>query len=418
MFGRFLFNGIVLLQAFKPLLSPAVAQSTSSTASATPVTTTALAGTDTPTHHWKDDRPDPYVCEYLGENDCWQPTVVEAGPPYMGFDRPRAARSKTCVVQASNDPTGNDAPAIIQAFTECRENAHIIFENTTYYVASVMNTTGLRNVDVEVRGTLSWNNSNIDYWLNNSLPVGFQNQTSAWYFGGNQVHLYGHGYGTLNGNGQVWYLYNNGTSNLHGRPHAITIADSTDSVIEGLRFIKSQMWTSTVARSERILLQDIYVNNSCEPGIGTFPGCNVNTDGCDTVYVNNITFLRWTVDNGDDSITLKQNSTNVYVADSEFYNGEGIAFGSIGQYPGQIEVMENFTAERVYLSNTGYGCRVKTWTGLSKSYPPNGGGGGLGHATNLTCDNFNLNNVSIAWSTNQKTSYNGEPGGENTSRFQ
>lgn len=136
------------------------------------------------------------------------------------------------------------------------------------------------------------------------------------------------------------------------------------------------------------------------------------------VYANNITFLRWTVDNGDDAIALKQNSTNVYVADCDFHHGVGIAFGSIGQYPGQIEVMENFTARNVYSSNTQYGCRLKTWTGLEKSYPPNGGGGGLGHARNLTCEGFTLNNVSLAWSTNQKTSYNGELGGENTSRFQ
>lgn len=201
----------------------------------------------------------------------------------MGWTEPRPPRSKTCVVKACNDPAGDDAPAVIKAFHDCREDAHIIFENTTYYIASVMNTTGLRNVDVEVKGTLEWNNSNIDYWLNNSLAIDFQNQSSAWYFGGKDVHFYGHGYGTLNGNGQVWYLFNNATSNYPGRPQAITIAESTDCVIEGLNFIKSQMWTMTVSRSERILLQDIYVNNSCEPGIGTFPGCNVNTDGCDTV---------------------------------------------------------------------------------------------------------------------------------------
>jgi len=149
----------------------------------------------------------------------------------------------------------------------------------SYNIFTVMNTTGLRNVDVEVQGTLKWNNDNIDYWLANSLYIGFQNQTSAWFFGGHQVHFYGNGQGTIDGSGQVWYNYNNGRSNLHGRPHAITISDTKDSVIEGLRFIKSQMWTSTVIRSEQVLLQDIYVNNSCEPGAGTFGGCNLNTDG-------------------------------------------------------------------------------------------------------------------------------------------
>ena len=84
------------------------------------------------------------------------------------------------------------------------------------------------------------------------------------------------------------------------------------------------------------------------------------------VYANNITFLRWTVDNGDDGIALKQNSTNIYVADSTFYNGVGIAFGSIGQYPGQVEVLENFTGTNLNMVNTQYGCYLKTWTGLNK----------------------------------------------------
>ena len=106
-----------------------------------------------------------------------------------------------------------------------------------------------------------------------------------------------------------------GEPNIHGRPHAITISDTTNSVVEGLRFVQSQMWTMTVARSERVLLQDIYVNSTSEPR--PFRG-DINTDGCDTVYANDITFLRWTVKSGDDSISMKQNSTNIYIANCTF----------------------------------------------------------------------------------------------------
>lgn len=95
---------------------------------------------------------------------------------------------------------------------------------------------------------------------------------------------------------------------------------------------------------------------------------------------NNITFLRWKVASGDDSISMKQNSTNIYIADCELHNGMGLAMGSIGQYPGQINVIENITAENIRLFDTAYGARIKTWTGVLKGFPPNGGGGGLGHA--------------------------------------
>ncbi|EME42600.1 glycoside hydrolase family 28 protein [Dothistroma septosporum NZE10] len=276
-----------------------------------------------------------------------------------------------------------------------------------------MNTTELRDVDIELRGTLLWD-TNIPYWLAYSLPIGFQNQTSAWHLGGERIHFYGHGYGTLDGNGQAWYDFNQGVSNRHGRPHAILIEKAKDSVIEGLRFVKSQMWTMTVARSERVLLQDIYVNNTSDDRDSR---SNVNTDGVDTVYADSITFLRWIIDNGDDSISMKQNSTNIYIADCDFYNGQSLAMGSIGQYPGQIGIMENITAENIRCHNTAYAARVKTWTGVPKGQPPNGGGGGLGLAKNITFRDFTLNNVNVAWAITQCTSYNGERGDCDTSTF-
>lgn len=50
------------------------------------------------------------------------------------------------------------------------------------------------------------------------------------------------------------------------------------------------------------------------------------------MYVNNVTFRNWIVDNGDDSISLKANSTNVLIENCDFYTGLGFAVGSIGQY--------------------------------------------------------------------------------------
>lgn len=134
-----------------------------------PVTTTARDGSETPEHHWTPDRPDPYVCEYMGENNCWAPRLVEEGPPYSHSGE-WPTRSKTCVVPALNDPQGDDAPAILQAFEECREDGHVVFEDTMYYVGRVMNTTGLKDVDVEIRGRLLWS-TDIQYWLKNSLPI-------------------------------------------------------------------------------------------------------------------------------------------------------------------------------------------------------------------------------------------------------
>lgn len=112
----------------------------------------------------------------------------------------------TCVVQ----PQGNAdaAPAIEEAFARCGHNPNgrgkVVFLNETYNIKSFMNTTYLKNVDIDHQGTLLWS-TDIKYWLNASQPVGYQNQSSAWWFGGDGIHWYGHGYGTLDGNGQVCF---------------------------------------------------------------------------------------------------------------------------------------------------------------------------------------------------------------------
>lgn len=163
-----------------------------------PVTTTALDWPARPSDHWTPERHDPYVCEYLGENQCWQPSYPEddgTGPPYS-HDGNWPKRSKTCSITPGNDPNGDDAPAILAAFDECKEDGHVIFEDTIYYIRTVMNTTGLRDVDIEIKGTLLWS-TDIRYWLDHSLFFGFQNQSSAWHLGGDGLHVYGHGKGTL-----------------------------------------------------------------------------------------------------------------------------------------------------------------------------------------------------------------------------
>jgi hypothetical protein len=62
----------------------------------------------------------------------------------------------------------------------------------------------------------------------------------------------------------------------------------------------------TVIHSENVLLEDIYVNSTDTSQAVGFDFSSLNTDGADTIYANNITFRRWTVDNGDDSISSKQ----------------------------------------------------------------------------------------------------------------
>lgn len=56
-------------------------------------------------------------------------------------------------------------------------------------------------------------------------------------------------------------------------------------------------------------------------------------------------------------------------------------------------------------------------TGNSTGYPPNGGGGGLGFAANITFSDFVLYNNTGVYAVTQCTSYNGASGGCDSSKF-
>lgn len=70
------------------------------------------------------------------------PTIVQRNP------------SKVCVVPAGGNSSIDDTPAVLKAFSQCGHGGKILFQNTTYHINSVMNTTGLKDCEIDLRGTL------------------------------------------------------------------------------------------------------------------------------------------------------------------------------------------------------------------------------------------------------------------------
>ncbi|KAE9989973.1 hypothetical protein EG327_001984 [Venturia inaequalis] len=324
-------------------------------------------------------------------------------------------RDYTCTIPASGTNLTDDAPAIRAAFKECKQHSRIVFSPTTYFINSELDIRGLEDVDVDIQGELLWS-TDIPYWLNASLPVGYQNQSTAFILGGNKVCINGYGTGTFNGNGDYWYQWikkQKNTSNYPGRPHQITFNGLTNSAVKGLRFLRSQMWTMSIINSTNSSFEDIFVNNT-----GNVVSSS-NTDGVDTFYSSNILFSNWTVYNGDDSLSLKANSTNITILNSHFYNGLGIAIGSIGQYNDQFETIQDVHAENISFTTTLHAFYVKTWTDDQNGYPPNGGGGGLGFASNMTAKNLSISGSRGApFSISQCTRFSGAPGEGNCTNSQ
>ncbi|CZR50944.1 uncharacterized protein PAC_00818 [Phialocephala subalpina] len=155
-----------------------------------------------------------------------------------------------------------------------------------------------------------------------------------------------------------------------------------------------------VMHSENVLLQPIFVNNTLNNDKS-----NQNSDGADTLSSDNITFRRWFVDNGDDSISTKQNSSNIFIEDSIFKRDLGVALGSTGQYPGEYEYIDGVYAKNITCINSAQAGYIKTWTGEQKGTPPNGGGGGTGVVQNIKFENFTFQNSKYIFAIGQCTTY-------------
>ncbi|KAH7143358.1 galacturan 1,4-alpha-galacturonidase B [Fusarium sp. MPI-SDFR-AT-0072] len=299
---------------------------------------------------------------------------------------------KTCVIKAGGSNITDDAPAIREAFKRCGRGERVVFKPTTYHISSVLNITGLKDVEVDIQGKLLWS-IDIDYWLKNSLDVGFQNQSTAFILGGDNLVINGHGTGNLDRNGDYWYQWirqQPNSSNYPGRPYAITFNGLTNSVVRGLSFLRSQMCSMSIISSHHVDFHDIFINNTGNK----YQSC---------------------------VIALKRNSTDISITNSKFYDGLGIVLGSLGQYYEQLEIVQRLNVKNCYFENTLHALYVKTWTDDRNRYPPNGGGGGRGYTKEIVAKNLRVSEMrGAAFAISQCTRFKGAPGDSNctNSKFQ
>lgn len=110
---------------------------------------------------------------------------------------------KVCFVKPSCTPGKDDAPKILKAFEDCNDGGTIVLDKE-YNVCSPLDLRFLKHVDVALTGTVEFC-PELGMWQENFFHFHFQDAASWWVWGGEDVHLYGAGSGTIHGNGQYWY---------------------------------------------------------------------------------------------------------------------------------------------------------------------------------------------------------------------
>ncbi|KAH8161967.1 hypothetical protein CIB48_g6260 [Xylaria polymorpha] len=293
--------------------------------------------------------------------------------------------SKVCVV----DPGVADAgPALISAARDCNNGGTVVLlPDTTYTIASPTDLTFLQSVDILILGTVVFSDD-VEYWQTKAFGYAYQDSHLFWKFGGKDVNIYGLGIGTLDGLGQTWWTAKRSNETVY-RPHLFGTDGLAGGSVSGLNMKNSPMWFNFIMNSSDVLITDINiwleVTNSSSPP--------ANTDGWDTYRSTNIVIQNSTIDNYDDCVSFKPNSTNIIVQNLQCNGSHGISVGSLGQYQGEYDIVEDVYVYNISMSNASDGARIKIWPGVPPNTTGSSSGGGAGYVRNITYELFyNTNN--------------------------
>ncbi|RDB25271.1 putative exopolygalacturonase X [Hypsizygus marmoreus] len=283
----------------------------------------------------------------------------------FGHASSQAVSATACTLKATGR---DDAPQFLHAVQTC--STVVIPEATTLNIATRLNMTGLVNKHINLAGTIRFS-PDIPYWTGNGFFFPFQTQITFWVLGGNNITLTGGG--TLDGAGQAWYDAFATNSTLL-RPITLTIFQGTGVTVEGIKMINGPEWHNLINESKDVIYQNIHISATSTSSHGP-----ANTDGWNIYRSDNVVIRDSVIINGDDCVAFKPNATNVVVSNLNCTGSHGISVGSLGQFPGMFDIVENVTATNIRMSNAQNGARIKAWAG------PNVGSGIV---KNITFDGF------------------------------
>ncbi|KAF3933818.1 Exopolygalacturonase [Dactylellina cionopaga] len=289
-----------------------------------------------------------------------------------------AASAQTTCTVASNT---NDATAAIQsALVACNNGGKVVLSGS-YTLGTVLATNNLNNVQIELSGVLTLSN-NLAYWDGNAIPLTYQDSYTAWTIGGSNIHIFGGG--LYAGNGDAWYK--RGTSGV--RPIPWTILNAKNVLVENIRQTQSPFWHNFVKASSNVTFNNMNLDSIQSNGSQA-----QNTDGWDIHTSSNVAITNSKIINGDDCVSLKPNATEVLIENLYCQGSHGISVGSLGQYAGEVDIVQNVLIKNITMVNAENGARIKAWGGSSKADSTSGGGSGF--VKNVTFEDFYVQNVQL-----------------------
>ncbi|XP_034598150.1 polygalacturonase [Setaria viridis] len=158
--------------------------------------------------------------------------------------------------------------------------------------------------------------------------------------------------GTLDGRGPaLWACKAAGHGGCPSGATSLTVLNSRDVVIRGLRSVDSELYHVVIDGCERVAVEDVGI---------VAPGSSPNTDGIHVQASSGVTVTRASIQTGDDCVSVGPGTANLRVEHVSCGPGHGISIGSLGKESEEAGV-ENVTVAGASFVGTENGLRIKTW---------------------------------------------------------
>ncbi|KAL6616521.1 hypothetical protein ACP70R_038791 [Stipagrostis hirtigluma subsp. patula] len=166
--------------------------------------------------------------------------------------------------------------------------------------------------------------------------------------------------GTLDGRGRALWACKR---RRHGCPFgasSLTISNSRDVVVEGVRSVDSELFHVVVMQSHRVTVRGVTVEA---------PADSPNTDGIHVHMSSHVAVYDARVRTGDDCISVGPGNSHLWIERVACGPGHGISIGSLGKQEGvEVEAVENVTVKTAWFTGTTNGLRIKTWGGSKRGF--------------------------------------------------
>ncbi|KAG4031339.1 hypothetical protein MFRU_009g01260 [Monilinia fructicola] len=308
---------------------------------------------------------------------------LQPSKPHLATTSRSTPRNRTCHVSSLGSGL-DDSSALLAAIKSCNNGGIVQLNETLYTISTALDIQSLQSIDFNISGTIQFS-PNISYWTSNSFKYAFQNSSAFWQWGGNDINWYGGG--TIDGNGQPWWDAFAKDSSL-ARPILFVMNGVVGGSMSDLKMKSPPNWFNFMTGSQDVLISGMTltaVTNNSNPV--------KNSDGWDTYLSSHITLQKSTIINTDDCVSFKPNSSSIIVQNLDCTGSHGISVGSLGQYVGVTDIVEDIYIYHNKLSDSSDAARIKVWAGAvpnSDGSLPYGAGGGDGIVRNITYDGMTV----------------------------